>query len=301
MERFLQQCKQAVFRTQFSFRSTTPFVQMPLGGYVPPVVGYLEKFTSLARYAPEDTDTEEKKMDRFLDGLHEEMQCVLVALDFADLDSLVDKAIMMEEKRRMADESRKRRMFAQGGPSNQKPRNFQPVPPRPAPQPQRALVQISRPSNFINRPNRPNFNQRPGGGNGNFNSNPADRAANVTCFKCGTKGHYSNSCPNRDNAVQRPNAPRPNPGQGRGNPGRNPAPRNPPAANRGRLNHVNAEEAQEAPDIVLGMFLVNSTHAKVLFDSGASHSFVTKSFALKSGMVATQMVKPMIVQTPGES
>ena len=33
MERFLQQCKQAVFGTQFSLRSTTPFIQMPLGGH----------------------------------------------------------------------------------------------------------------------------------------------------------------------------------------------------------------------------------------------------------------------------
>jgi hypothetical protein len=34
---------------------------------------------------------------------------------------------------------------------------------------------------------------------------------------------------------------------------------------------MNAEEAQEAPDVVLGMFSVNSIPARVLFDSGASH------------------------------
>jgi hypothetical protein len=31
---------------------------------------------------------------------------------------------------------------------------------------------------------------------------------------------------------------------------------------RGRLNHVNAAEAEEAPDVVLGTFLVNSVPAK---------------------------------------
>ena len=44
---------------------------------------------------------------------------------------------------------------------------------------------------------------------------------------------------------------------------------------KGNLNHVTAEEAQEAPDMVMGMFPVNSVPAAVLFDSGASHSFVT--------------------------
>jgi hypothetical protein len=35
----------------------------------------------------------------------------------------------------------------------------------------------------------------------------------------------------------------------------------------GRVNHVAVEEAQEAPDVVIGMFLVNDTSAVVLFDS----------------------------------
>jgi hypothetical protein len=38
---------------------------------------------------------------------------------------------------------------------------------------------------------------------------------------------------------------------------------------------MNVEEAQEATNVVLGMFPVNSVPARVLFDSGASHSFVT--------------------------
>jgi hypothetical protein len=36
---------------------------------------------------------------------------------------------------------------------------------------------------------------------------------------------------------------------------------------------VAVEEAQEAPDVVLGMFPINNTSAVVLFDSGASHFF----------------------------
>jgi hypothetical protein len=38
---------------------------------------------------------------------------------------------------------------------------------------------------------------------------------------------------------------------------------------------VAVEEAQEAPDVVIGMFLVNDTSAVVLFNSGASHFFIS--------------------------
>ena len=60
---------------------------------------------------------------------------------------------------------------------------------------------------------------------------------------------------------------------------------------KGHLNHVTTEEAQEAPDMVMGMFPINSVPAVVLFDSGASHSFVTKLFVEKSGMNYSHLIK----------
>jgi hypothetical protein len=62
---------------------------------------------------------------------------------------------------------------------------------------------------------------------------------------------------------------------------------------------MNVEEAQEATDVVLGMFPVNSVPARVLFDSGASHSFVTQSFICKSGIRPTPMKQSILVQIPG--
>jgi hypothetical protein len=62
---------------------------------------------------------------------------------------------------------------------------------------------------------------------------------------------------------------------------------------------MNIEEAQEATNVVLGMFLVNSALARVLFDSGASHSFVTESFLDKSGLQQTPLKNIMSVQIPG--
>ena len=62
------------------------------------VVEYRDKFLSLARYAPDEIDTEAKKKERFLNGLHDEMQTVLVNIPFADIEALVDSAIQMEDQ-----------------------------------------------------------------------------------------------------------------------------------------------------------------------------------------------------------
>jgi hypothetical protein len=47
------------------------------------------------------------------------------------------------------------------------------------------------------------------------------------------------------------------------------------------VNHVAVEDAQEALDLIIGMILVNDDNAIVLFNSGASHSFVVASFVQK--------------------
>ncbi|KAK1666278.1 hypothetical protein QYE76_054437 [Lolium multiflorum] len=62
------------------------------------VVEYRDKFLTLSRYAPDETDTTEKRKERFLNGLHDEMHTVLVNISFADLEALVDSAIQMEGK-----------------------------------------------------------------------------------------------------------------------------------------------------------------------------------------------------------
>ncbi|KAK1604189.1 hypothetical protein QYE76_027862 [Lolium multiflorum] len=82
------------------------------------VVEYCDRFLTLSRYAPDETDTTEKRKERFLNGLHDEMQTVLVNVPFTDLEALVDSAIQMEGKLHQANENRKRCMMHQSGPSN---------------------------------------------------------------------------------------------------------------------------------------------------------------------------------------
>jgi hypothetical protein len=47
---------------------------------------------------------------------------------------------------------------------------------------------------------------------------------------------------------------------------------------------VAVKEAQEAPDVVIGMFLVNDTSVVVLFDSRASHSFISAAYVGKDNL-----------------
>jgi hypothetical protein len=62
---------------------------------------------------------------------------------------------------------------------------------------------------------------------------------------------------------------------------------------------VSAEEAQQAQDVVLGMFLASSHPATVLFDSGASHSFISSSFVVRHQLPITIMKQTMLVSSPG--
>jgi hypothetical protein len=68
---------------------------------------------------------------------------------------------------------------------------------------------------------------------------------------------------------------------------------------RGKVNHVSVETAQENPQVVLGMFLVNSIPASVLFDSRASHSFISAQCVAKHSVPMQHMKQTMLVNSPG--
>jgi hypothetical protein len=62
---------------------------------------------------------------------------------------------------------------------------------------------------------------------------------------------------------------------------------------------MTSDEAQQAPDVVLGMFLASSHPAIILFDSGASHSFVSSSFVAKNSLPIATMKHTMLVSSLG--
>jgi predicted aspartyl protease len=65
----------------------------------------------------------------------------------------------------------------------------------------------------------------------------------------------------------------------------------------GRVNHVSAETPHENPRVLFGMCLVTSAPASVLFDAGASHSFITSQCAAKLNIPMSAMPRPMLVSS----
>jgi hypothetical protein len=62
---------------------------------------------------------------------------------------------------------------------------------------------------------------------------------------------------------------------------------------------MTSDEAQQAPDVVLDMFLASLHPATILFDSGASHSFISSSFVAKHSLPIATMKHTMLVSSPG--
>jgi hypothetical protein len=66
----------------------------------------------------------------------------------------------------------------------------------------------------------------------------------------------------------------------------------------GKVNHVTVEQAQDAPGIVLDTFPINYVRATVLFDSAASHSFITEQFVAKHGIPISSMKTHLLIGFP---
>jgi hypothetical protein len=97
-------------------------------------------------------------------------------------------------------------------------------------------------------------------------------------------GHLTRQCPNKLSAPGAGGQSRP---QGQQN------------YTYSKVNHVTTEEAQQAQDIVLGMFLASSHPTIVLFDSGVSYSFISSSFVVEHHLPITIMKWTMLVSSPG--
>jgi hypothetical protein len=67
--------------------------------------------------------------------------------------------------------------------------------------------------------------------------------------------------------------------------------------NRGKVNHLEAEAIQDAQDVAVGMFPVESYPTKVLFDTGATHSFISTSWVEAHNIPIEPMIPPLSVNS----
>jgi len=65
------------------------------------------------------------------------------------------------------------------------------------------------------------------------------------------------------------------------------------------MNNLATKTVQERPEIMMGTFSINSIPATVLFDSGASHTFISQAFVRVHRIPLVVMKTPMLVNSPG--
>jgi hypothetical protein len=128
------------------------------------------------------------------------------------------------------------------------------------------------------------------------NSNAQNSSVVGPCYSCGQSGHYTNRC-SRKQANQTP-APGTNQNVNRNanNSASTPARQNQAHAH---VNNGAVEDAQAALDVIIGMILINDNNAIVLFDSGASHSFVAANFLQKHNLPLSMLKNRIIASSPG--
>ena len=129
-------------------------------------------------------------------------------------------------------------------------------------------------------------------GVGKFNSGTQQHSApaqkdltHITCFKCQKTGHYATECPQNK--------------QGNGNGNDNSAAKKPNPFPRAQVNHIDVEEVYDHADTVVGKFLLNSRPVLVLFDSGATHLFISRVVVEKYSLPTRTLSQPIKVSSPG--
>jgi hypothetical protein len=68
---------------------------------------------------------------------------------------------------------------------------------------------------------------------------------------------------------------------------------------KGQANHLNVEEVMNEPDAVMGTFPLNSFTTLVLFDTGASHLFISSAFVNKHAFTTETIGRVIKVSSPG--
>ena len=160
------------------------------------MVDYLSQFNDLSRYAPADVDTKEKKIEKFLNGMHPYLKMLLSIHKITEFQDLVNRAIILEnEHSNLTEERRKKAKTDHHHP----PPAHRPRPHMPQQQPQIYGPPPQQPFNPplhipITQPQPVPIAIRCGKCRGSHLTKDCLRGTDA-CFNCGQPGHRKIDCP----------------------------------------------------------------------------------------------------------
>jgi hypothetical protein len=99
--------------------------------------------------------------------------------------------------------------------------------------------------------------------------------SNYHCFNCGSPSHFIKDCPQPRKSFQGKTSNSSNKGKGK---------RQVVQVRQGRVNLTTLSELPEGAPIMTGTFSINHHPVTVLFDTGATHSFISTKFGTKMGL-----------------
>jgi hypothetical protein len=257
------------------------------------VMQYLSKFNHLSQYAIDQVNTDLKKKICFMRGLNDRLQRKMATCLDLTYSRAVNTALAVEAKNIGQGKSKGFR----GDRSNQgpekrtrlviRPFNQNRSSPRPPSYPFKQPV-------FIRPATAPTSINQPSAPGARF---PALPSSSTDCFNCGRSGYFIKDCPylRQNKSINQQNSGSSN--QGKGNLANNSAGKN--VKKTGRIYYTQVATTPEGELVMLGTFLVANHPAVILFDSGASHTFISKKFVEKHCIACTESREGFIIHSLG--